>query len=305
MLLSESKKRFLRRCIALNLAEGTLQKYDKTLNRFFVTCLDRNVQNVEEITSDDIREHLARLSKAVSPNTLKVYFDTLKSYFHYLYRDKIIPENIIDVVEAPKMERKEIPAFNRFEVETILNAFDKNTFLGFRNYTIACIFFATGIRREELSKLYISSINFDVNIIKIVGKGRKHRDIPLSQTLRKVILKYLKRRTEYVAENKLFKSPYLIINKDGEKLSLSTISGIINKIGKDENITGVRVSPHTFRHTFAKFFLLNGGDLFSLQKMLGHSDIEMTKRYVELNTVELKVQNDKFNPFDNVSWKYY
>lgn len=305
MLLSESKQRFLRRCIALNLASGTLVKYDRTLNRFFETCISRNIQNVENITTDDIRAHLAKLAKEVSPNTLKVYFDTLKSYFSYLYRDKIITENVIASIEKPKTEQKNIPAFNRIEIDTILNAFDKDSFLGFRNYTIVCTLFATGLRRAELSSLYINSINFDVNIIKVIGKGRKYRDVPLSLTLRKVLLKYLQKRRDYVAENKLFKSPYLIINKDGEKLGVSTINGIITKVGRNEHITGVRVSPHTFRHTFAKFFLLNGGDLFSLQKILGHSDIETTKRYVEMNETEIKFQNDKFNPFDNTSWRYY
>ncbi len=304
MLLSESKKRFLRRCIALNLAEGTLVKYERTLNRFFETCTSRNIENAEDITANDIRAHLAKLAKDVNPNTLKVYFDTIKSYFNYLYRDKIIPENVVANIETPKREEKTIPAFNRFEIDTILNSFDKSSFLGFRNYTIACTLFATGLRRAELSALYINSVNFDVNIIKVVGKGKKYRDVPLSHTLRKVILKYLQKRGEYIAEHKLLKSPYLIINKDGERLGVSAISGIIAKIGKNENITGVRVSPHTFRHTFAKFFLLNGGDLFSLQKILGHSDIEMTKRYVEMNEVELKIQNDKFNPFDNTSWRY-
>ena len=305
MLLSETKKLFIKRCIALNLAEGTIKKYDKTLNDFFLTCTDLNKQNIEDVTSDDIREHIARLAKRVAGKTLKVYFDTIKSYFNYLYRDKIIDDNIVSRIEAPKVEHKEIQAFNRFEVDTILNAFDRNDFLGFRNYTMVCIFFATGMRREELAKLYITSINFEVNIIKVIGKGRKIRNIPLSQTLRKLLIKYLKRRAEYVDEHRLFKSPYLIINKDGEQLGVSTISAIISKVGKVENITGVRVSPHTFRHTFAKFFLLNGGDLFSLQKILGHSDIEMTKQYVALNKQELKMQNDKYNPFDNESWKYY
>ncbi len=241
MLLSESKKRFLRRCIALNLAEGTLIKYDRTLCRFFETCTSRNIQHVEDITANDIRVHLAKLAKEVNPNTLKVYFDTIKSFFNYLYRDKIIAENVIASIETPKREEKIIPAFNRIEIDTILNSFDKNSFLGFRNYTIACTLFATGLRRAELSALYINSINFDVNIIKVIGKGKKYRDVPLSNTLRKVILKYLQKRKEYVAEHKLFKSPYLIINKDGEKLGVSAISGIIAKIGKDENITGVRV----------------------------------------------------------------
>lgn len=305
MLLSETKKLFIKRCIALNLAEGTIKKYDKTLNAFFLTCLDKGKQNIEEVTSDDIREHIIRLNSRVAGKTLKVYFDTIKSYFNYLYRDKIIKENIITCIEAPKVEHKEIQAFSRFEIDTILNAFDKNEFLGFRNYTIACILFATGMRRAELAKLFITSINFEVNIIKVMGKGRKYRDVPLSQTLRKVLIKYLKRRADYITEHGLFRSPYLIISKDGEQLGVSTISGIIEKVGKDENITGVRVSPHTFRHTFAKLFLLNGGDVFSLQKILGHSDIEMTKQYVALNKEELKMQNDKYNPFDNESWKYY
>lgn len=130
MLLSESKKRFLRRCIALNLAGGTLIKYDRTLCRFFETCTSRNIQHVEDITANDIRVHLAKLAKEVNPNTLKVYFDTIKSYFNYLYRDKIIAENVIASIETPKREEKIIPAFNRIEIDTILNSFDKNSFWG-------------------------------------------------------------------------------------------------------------------------------------------------------------------------------
>ena len=107
MLLSESKKRFLRRCIALNLAEGTLVKYDRTLNRFFETCTSRNIENAEDITANDIRAHLAKLAKNVNPNTLKVYFDTIKSYFNYLYRDKIIPENVVANIETPKGKKRQ------------------------------------------------------------------------------------------------------------------------------------------------------------------------------------------------------
>ena len=88
-------------------------------------------------------------------------------------------------------------------------------------------------------------------------------------------------------------------------MTISGINCLFQKIKKEYNLTGTKISAHTWRHTFAKSFLLNNGDIFSLQKILGHADISTTKQYINLNDSDIKIQNDKFNPLDNHRWEYY
>jgi Site-specific recombinase XerD len=303
--LIDCKKEFFRRCLALNLQQSTLEQYDKVLKRFSSFCGTQGIEDIADITTGTLRVHIAGLSATMKPTSIKIHHMTLRVFFRFLLRDGIITNNPMERVEVPKVPKREIQAFSKKDISTLLNSFDKNEFLGFRNYTIMCMLFATGMRRSELTRLCISDIYFDIDLIKVIGKGDNQRNIPLPQTLRKVIIKYLTMRREYVDKLCLTTCPYFIISNKGERLVATTISDIFAKVAKEEGMKGVRVSPHTFRHTFAKMFLLNGGDAFTLQKLLGHSDIATTKKYINLNDKDLKVQNDKFNPFENVNWKYY
>lgn len=303
--LVECRKEFFKRCLALNLEQGTIEQYDKVLKRFEKFCNAKDITDSSQITAGVMREHIGGLSSTMGAVSIKIHYMALKVFFGFLKRDEVISDNPMLRVETPKLPKRLMQTFSKADISKLLNAFDKNEFLGFRNYTIMCILFATGMRRGELTKLCLSDIYFELDIIKVIGKGNKQRNIPLTETLRKVLIKYLSKRKEYVEQLRLNKCPYLIINNKGERLTATTISSIFNDVAKEYNMKGVRVSPHTFRHTFSKFFLLNGGDVFTLQKILGHSSIDTTRRYVNLNDEELKVQNQKFNPFENISWQYY
>ncbi len=305
MKLVECRQEFFKRCLALNLEQATMEQYQKVLKRFDKFCNAKGITDSSQINAGVMREHIGGLSSTMGAVSIKIHYMTLKVFFGFLKRDEVIDDNPMLRVETPKLPKRLIQAFSKTDISKLLNAFDKNEFLGFRNYTIMCILFATGMRRGELIKLCLSDIYFELDIIKVIGKGNKQRNIPLTQTLRKVLVKYLTKRKEYVEQLRLNKCPYLIINNKGERLTATTISGIFSDVGKDYEMKDVRVSPHTFRHTFAKFFLLNGGDVFTLQRILGHSSIETTRRYVNLNDSELKVQNDKYNPFENANWQYY
>ncbi|MPM79806.1 Tyrosine recombinase XerD [bioreactor metagenome] len=114
------------------------------------------------------------------------------------------------------------------------------------------------------------------------------------------------RRNEYMSEVlKGHSSAVLFISKDGNQLTISGSDSIFQELKSKLGMNGKKYSAHTWRHTFAKTFLLNGGDVFTLQKILGHSDITTTKVYINLSDNEMKAQNSKFNPLDNSRWQYY
>lgn len=311
MNYSQATTEFYRHCLARNLSRETIGMYERVLNRLEKTMVKEGLGergkdiNIEEVTPTMIRLHFSILLEQMQPVTLRIHYRLLHSFFTFLKSEEITSRNIMDRVEKPKVPKKEMEAFSKEEIDTLLSVFDKNTFVGYRNYVLTCLLFGTGLRRSEAVKVRIDDIRFDINIIKVMGKGSKFRNVPIGDSLRRVLIKYINIRHDEIKKRKLNDSPYLFINsRNGNKLGIETLTGLYNTVGREEGIRGVRVSPHTFRHTFAKFFLLNGGDVFTLQKILGHSDITTTKKYINLNTNDIRVQNDKYNPFENECWRY-
>lgn len=302
---------YYRRCYAINLSKETIGIYKKVLNRLEKTLIKERIGTngddieIKDITSNILRYHLAMLHESMQPITVRIHYRSLHSFFAFLEREEIIKVNVMDKVEKIKVPKREIQAFSKEDISRLLNVFDKDTFTGYRNYTITCLLFSTGMRRGEAVKLLMNDIHFDINIIKVIGKGNKFRNVPMGDSLRRVLIKYIKIRKEYIKEKGFCNTPALFISSiTGCKLSVETLTEIYYTVGKSEGMKGVRVSPHTFRHTFAKYFLLNGGDIFSLQKILGHAEITTTKQYVNLNIKDIKMQNDKYNPLDNESWRF-
>ena len=232
-----------------------------------------------------------------------MYFRTIRTFFIFLYQNDYITNNPITNVKAPKIEEKEMRTFTSQEITKLLNAFDKFTFIGFRNYCIFCTFFSTGMRRGELIELTLADVNITNDFIRIEhGKGQKERFVPIGKTLRRLLLQYLRQREEFLNGESC--KWLFITSKIERKLTSSTLSDIFQKLKKELNLTGEKISCHTWRHTFAKNYLLNGGEIFSLQKILGHSDIATTKNYLNLNKNEIKMQHAKYNPLDNKDWLY-
>ena len=295
----------------MNLTEVTREQYEKVLRRLEQACIADGMGksaddiDIENITGTFVRYHIGKLGRTLQPSTVRSHFSSLRSFFSFLYREGITKRNVMKRLEIPRVPKKEIQAFSKDEIGKILNSFDKNIFTGYRNYVITCVFFATGIRRIELLNIKKDDLRFDINTLKIMGKGSRFRNIPITDSLRKTLLKYIRVRKEYISEKNLYDNQYIFISKDGNKMCCNALTTIYRLKGQEEKINGVRVSPHTFRHTFAKFFLMNGGDVFTLQKILGHSDISMTRRYISLNDTDIRSQNEKYNPFENENWRYY
>ncbi|EKS4345183.1 tyrosine-type recombinase/integrase [Clostridium botulinum] len=220
----------------------------------------------------------------------------LKVFFKYLYKEEIIEKDPIENISSQKEDRDKIEIFSKEQVEELLDSPNKHTFTGFRDFLMMLIMLDNGIRINELCNVKIRDIDFQRKIIKIndkIAKNKKQRFIPISD----IATNHIKTLIKYC---RLESSDYLILNQYGEQLTTGCFAKNLKKYGQICNIYNVRVSPHTLRHTFATNYLLNGGDVFSLQSILGHSSIDMVKRYIHYTEGFLNKVQNKCTPLTNI-----
>lgn len=278
-----------------NVSKHTLKSYSIDLQQFF-TFLNKSVgiHNLQEITYLTLRAFLAHLQKnGLSRSTINRKLAALRSFFKYLCREKIIRVNPVNHIITPKMTKK-LPSFlDKDEVNELLSAPDsKKTFIGFRDKAILELLYATGIRVMELIGLNDDDIDFVGGMIKVSGKGRKERIVPVGDAALSIIQKYLKLRVE--RSMKSHQRALFVTNK-GMRISSENIRRIINLYIKMTSIRK-KISPHTLRHTFATHLLEAGADLRSIQEMLGHVNLSTTQIYTHLTTERLKKIYDKTHP---------
>lgn len=286
-----------------NVTDRTLETYEEVIPRFLKYLGEENILDIRDVRSIHIREYLVTLrEKGLRGITSLKHFRCIRTFFLFLEREDCLNKNPLKNVKPPKPEQKEMRTFNAQEVNKILNFFDRNDFFGMRNYCIMCLFFSTGIRKGEVTDLTLDNIDNISQLIRIEkGKGQKARSVPIGKKLRYVLKQYLGKREDYLNGESC---EWLFVSRRPErKMTKSCISVLFQKLKKNLGLTGEKVSAHTWRHTHAKNYLLNGGDIFSLQKILGHADIATTRKYINLDTRELKSQHAKFNPLDNRAWE--
>lgn len=282
----EHFREFIAQKTADGLALTTIDSYCYALRDYY-QWLQRN--NIDTVTPDDIRDYFIYLrSKHYSRDTLRDKFAVIKAYYNYCVKFGFITDNPVKI-KKPQKSSTQARCFTDEEIATILNYYKNiQTFTQLRDYTIMCTLFATGIRRNELLQLQ----NVYDNFFLINGKGNKQRYVPLSRSLRQVLDKYI------VERNKIAVCPFLFITNQGKPLTKNGLRAIFTRLSKNTAIGGKRFSCHTWRHTFATQFLKAGGDLVSLQKILGHSDISTTSIYLNWDADATAVANERANPLN-------
>ena len=231
------------------------------------------------------------------PTVADVY-RSISCFFSWLYTENMIVENPMQRVKKPKVPKEFARTFSHGEVRMMFDFWDKGTFYGYRNFLILSLLLGTGIRKTELLQLSLTDIDFDARVLLVRGKGDKQRFVPLSKMMVRLLRNYLMKRKAYLADVNQ-DSNALFVNRLGRRLGKSGLEEIFAKMKKGLKIDKRRLSPHTFRHTFARAFLSNGGNLFSLQDILGHEDIATTRIYVEFGIDGNRQQIDSYCPIDN------
>ena len=236
----------------------------------------------------------------LSGHTINGYMRALQSFWSWLEKEELITENPFAKMKIPKAPKKIIPTFTEEQLRQLFSSIDTTSPAGYRNYTMILMLFDTGIRCSELTGLRIADVNLESRLIKVTGKGSKERQVPIGAMVQKALWKYL---TLYHPEAATPRYDQVFLTLEGRPLTKDRLEAVIERYGKKAAITGVRVSPHTFRHTMAVTFLRNGGDVFSLQRILGHSSLEVLRGYVNLAQSDISRVHQRNSPADNLDFK--
>ena len=279
--------------IEKNYSPHTLLNYRLDLEEFF-KFLGANTK-VESIDYQALRRFLGQMrERNLKPRSVSRKLSSLRSFFKYLQREKILKTNPASLLVTPKLD-KPLPHFlSEDEAVKIIEGpkLDKtssarNQESQLRDKAIFETLYSAGLRVSELVGLDIEDIDFIGNVVRVMGKGKKERIVPIGDKALEALKAYMDRRKT--------ESPHMFLNKNGTRLTARSVCNIINKYVKQQAIAQ-HVSPHMFRHSFATHLLNNGADLRSVQELLGHVNLSTTQIYTHLTTDKLKSVYDKAHP---------
>ncbi len=266
-----------------NYSKHTVIAYKNDIEIFVLYCHDNN-KNICNVDYNDIRNYISYLYKLqYKTKSMARMISSLRSLYKYLKKEDKIALNPLELITSPKIEKKLPKYLTINEVEKILNTPDMNDIKGIRDACILELLYVSGIRVSELTNIKLNDINLNDRSIKILGKGNKERIIFYGSRLDKILKKYLDIRFNFM-KNQI---DYLILSNTGRKINTREIRNIINKIKTKAGID-IKISPHTFRHTFATHMLNEGADLRTVQELLGHENLSTTTIYTHLTNEKMR-----------------
>ncbi len=297
--LQEATPLYLQDCKIRNLSKETILRYRKGLQRL-QHQLDSLQKDISELTPSDLTHRLIpeMLNKELSLRSINCQIAIMKELFKFLESEGWISTNIAAELKAFKLPPTMKHTFTDGHLQRLFAQLDRTTFTGFRNYVMMLVLLETGLRLKELENLRVSDILFHEEILKIQqGKGRKPRIVPIQQTC-------LSQLRKYVQERGILEHDYVWVNLDGSPYQASGIRAMVTRYCQAAQIKGIQCSCHTFRHTFAKQYLLRGGDIFTLKAIMGHERMETTEMYIELFSQDLQVQHEKYSPLEHLAHEF-
>lgn len=267
-------------------SKKTIINYEKDLELFNNYLKQEKITKIENINHNTIRKYLTNLhDKNYKSKTIARKISTLRSFFKYNLKNKIIKTNPMTLISNPKQE-KTLPKYLKYEdLERMINSIDTSSKEGIQNKLIIELLYSTGIRVSELVNIKLKDIKIKENQITILGKGNKERIVLFGKTAKTVLEQYIKEYKEYYQGNIM--NEYLLINKKGKPLTTNKIELIVKKITRECSLKH-NISPHTLRHTFATHMLENGADLKTVQELLGHENLKTTAIYTHVTNERLK-----------------
>jgi site-specific recombinase XerD len=273
-------------------AEHTIKVYGARLNRFADWCAVQGKTEPTTLSAADLRAFIAHLQARGNGNgTPRQNAVVIKGFSRWLTNEGTLGVDPFATVKLAKPPRKIPEPFSDEEARLLLNA-TCYTRGPQRNKAILLVLLDSGLRVSELAGLELEHIRFEdgTAMARVLGKGSKEREVPLGREAVKELRKYLNGRTN---------GP-LFTNGNGKPLSVRRVEELIKECARLAGVNGKRTSPHIFRHTFARKYLLNGGDPFSLQQILGHNNLETVRLYVNLWSCDIQSQHRKFSPADSL-----
>lgn len=285
---------------AENYRDRTIKEYRRHWTEFFEVI---GKENVFDVTKEDFRKYITVFIQVqgYAAGTVNIRLGAVKSVFSRLVKEEVLTDNPGKDIPKLKTDENTIFSFSDRQIKRLFSIVDKTTVAGYRDYVAMLTMLYCGLRNNEIDALEISDIDFENNVILLPGvknKNRKVRAVPMtnkvSNELRQLIIENQENFGAYVK--------YVFVNSYGEPLRYGLLRKRMHKYGIMAGLNDeARVSPHSLRHTFAIRFLKNGGDIRTLQMILGHSDISTTQVYLRYSNDDLIEQYQRANENDDLN----
>ncbi|MCS7259026.1 MAG: site-specific tyrosine recombinase XerD [candidate division WOR-3 bacterium] len=275
-----------------SLTRNSANFYSADIKQFLSTIVPP--KDLSSITDADITNFISSLnSLSLAPSSIARKLTSLKVFFNYLLAEKLITHDPTENFQAPKIIRKLPCVLSYEEIVKIIQSAGSNNPKDLRARAIFEILYGAGLRASELLSLELDDIYFKEGFIRVTGKGNKERLVPIGKPALKAIANYCHLGRPFFIKNR--NAPYLFVNTRGQKLSRMGLHKILKEYLKKARITK-KVTPHTFRHSFATHLLEGGANLRAVQEMLGHAHITTTQIYTQIDRTFLKETYKTFHP---------
>lgn len=266
---------------------------DKDTRRFLLM----DISDLNHVNQRDIRAYIAKLYfDKLSRATISRKISVLRSFFKFMYRQGEIKNNPAKYVSSSRIPIKLSPFLSVDEVFGIIKSIKQSNKINeLRDLAIIETFYSTGIRISELVSLNVEDIEFNENLMKVKGKGKKERIVPIGSKAIDSIKNYLIKKAELKKDSSFLRYGAIFENRFGLRISPRSVHRIVKKCSKVAGINK-RITPHSLRHSYATHLLDAGADLRIIQELLGHSKLSTTQRYTHLNMNKLMEVYDKAHP---------
>lgn len=274
-------------------SENTTMSYRRDLYKWMDYMNKQGVDSVCNVTKEQLKEFVMYLEKeGFKAATISRNIAALKAFYHYLYKEKLVKEDISDCIHAPKVEKKLPEIMTMEEAVRLVEQPSAETPKELRDRAMLELLYATGIRVSELVNLKLSDVNLQMGLLTCKD-GSKERMIPFGNKAKTALMKYLEKGREAMLLE--YEAEELFVNCSGQSMSRQGFWKLIKAYAKKAGIEA-DITPHTLRHSFAAHLVENGADLRSVQEMMGHSDIATTQVYASLTNNHLREVYAKTHP---------
>lgn len=281
--------------IEKGLSKNSIESYTRDVQKLMRFLVEKDSPiDPTQIHGSAIQFFIYEVSKTINARTQARLISGLRSFFDYLIAEKYRTNNPTELIEQPKIGRKLPDVLSEVEIDQIIKTIDLSHPQGERNRALLETLYGSGLRVTELITLKISDLFFEDGFIKVHGKGNKERYVPINELNQKYIEIYIKDIRVHIPRIKGFEDT-LFLNRNGKQLSRNMIFIILKDLAQKAGIKK-KISPHTFRHSFATHLLEKGADLRAIQQMLGHESITTTEIYMHLDRTFLKEVLEKYHP---------
>ena len=289
LTFEEGCNKYLEYCRQRNLREGTIRHYRQSYG-YFYKYFDKDML-VEDIDVNTYKDYVLHLKSTLDNDTsINSYLRDLITTIHYFMDEGYIPHF---KMQAIKVDKSHIETYNEEELKLLLKKPNMKTcsFTEYKCWVMTNFLFSTGVRQRSLMHIQVKDVDFDNNVVYVnVTKNRKPLIVPLNQTMVNILSEYLKYRQHKTNDD------YLFCNVFGQQLVKATCYHMLYGYNKSRGVSTTGI--HRYRHTFAKQWILNGGNVIHLSKLLGHSSLDITQNYINLLVSDVAKEVQEINVLD-------